>query len=64
MKKIANIYPSQGQNGDVYATNGVSPTLRSGQGIVGRGVGSCNSPKILLVYESELHYDTSVEQAE
>ena len=46
IKKVGNIYPSGGQNGDVYDAVGLSPTLRSGQGVVGRGIGSCNSPKV------------------
>jgi len=49
IKKVGNIY-GKGQNGDVYDGEGLSPTLRSGQGIVGRGIGSCNSPKILDSY--------------
>ena len=49
---LGNVFPSNGQNGDVFDINGISPALRSGQGIVGRGIGSCNSPKILLVYEN------------
>ena len=44
---VGNIYESQGQNGDVFDTEGLAPTLRSGQGIKGRGVGSCNSPKVI-----------------
>jgi len=42
-----NIYPSGGQNGNIYNTDGIAPTLRSGQGIVGNGIGSNNAPKIL-----------------
>ena len=40
--RIGNLYPSGGQNGDVYDSQGLSPTLRSG----GRGIGSCNAPKV------------------
>ena len=43
---VGNIYPSQGQNGDVFNPEGLSPALRSGQGLHGRGIGSCNAPKI------------------
>ncbi len=43
---IGNLYPSGGQNGDVYDSQGLSPTLRSGQGVKGRGIGSCNAPKV------------------
>lgn len=50
--KLLNIYKSRGQNGDVYSTDGVCPTLRSGQGVVGHGIGSNNAPKILIVYET------------
>ena len=49
--KVGNIYPSGGQNGDVYSVNGLSPTLLSGQGVKGRGIGSCNAPKV--VYEDK-----------
>ena len=49
-RPIFNIY-NGGQNGDVFAPDGVSPTLRSGQGVVGRGIGSCNAPKLLIAYE-------------
>ena len=45
-KKVGNIYPSGGQNGNVYSEEGKSPTLSSGEGIKGRGVGSNNAPKI------------------
>jgi len=45
-KKVGNIYPSGGQNGNVYSDKGKSPTLSSGEGIKGRGVGSNNAPKI------------------
>ena len=46
-KKMGNIYPSGGQNGNIYSIYGLSPTLRSGQGILGNGIGSNNSPKIM-----------------
>lgn len=49
---LLNIYKSKGQNGDVYSADGVCPTLRSGQGVVGHGIGSSNAPKILLIYET------------
>lgn len=48
---LGNIYPSQGQNGDIINTDGLAPCLRSGQGIKGRWIGSCNSPKIIIEYE-------------
>ena len=49
---IGNIYPSSGQNGNIYITDSVSPTILSGQGVSGRGIGSCNAPKILdITYE-------------
>lgn len=50
---IGNIYPSHGQNGDIFDPDGLSPTLRSGQGIHGRGIGSCNAPKIILYDEDD-----------
>lgn len=50
--KICNIYKSGSQNGSVYSINGVSPTIMSGQGVVGNGIGSCNAPKIMeIIYE-------------
>lgn len=45
---VGNIYKKQGQNGEVYDPKGISPTLRSGQGMHGRGIGSCNAPKIII----------------
>lgn len=47
IKKVGNIYPSKGQNGEIYQVDGISPTLRSGQGLTGSGIGSNNSPKII-----------------
>ena len=47
---LGNIYQSKGQNGDIYSILGVSPTILSGQGVKGRGIGSCNAPKILIEY--------------
>lgn len=52
IKRIGNIFPSQGQNGDIFDPMGLSPSLRSGQGLHGRGIGSCNAPKI-IVYDEE-----------
>jgi hypothetical protein len=53
-KTICNIYPSGSQNGAVYDTDTISPTLLSGQGVVGTGIGSCNAPKILeTIYEQD-----------
>lgn len=47
IKTVGNIYPSKGQNGEIYQVDGISPTLRSGQGLTGSGIGSNNSPKII-----------------
>lgn len=47
VKKVGNIYPKNGQNGNVYSTNGLSSTIMSGEGVVGNGIGSNNSPKII-----------------
>ena len=44
---IGNIYPSGGQNGNVYNPEGVSPSLQSGQGVNGSGIGSNNAPKVI-----------------
>jgi DNA-cytosine methyltransferase len=45
-KKVGNIYPSGGQNGNIFSADGKSPTLSAGQGKTGRGIGSNNAPKI------------------
>ena len=52
MAMIGNIYPSDGQNGNIYSVDGISPSILSGQGCNGRGIGCCNAPKIVL-YEEE-----------
>jgi len=46
IKVIKNIYPKKGQNGNVYSVYGKSKTLSAGIGVVGRGIGSSNAPKI------------------
>lgn len=45
-----NIYPSNGQNGNVYNPKGLSPTLSSGTtgNSKNRGIGSNNAPKIAI----------------
>ena|ERR1700749_35120 len=43
---IKNIYPKNGQNGNIYSIYGKSKTLSAGVGIVGNGIGSSNAPKI------------------
>ena len=48
---LGNVFPSGGQTGDVFDIMGLSPCLRAGCGVVGNGIGSCNSPKIVMVYE-------------
>jgi hypothetical protein len=53
-RTIGNVYPSGSQNGAVYDTDTISPTLLSGQGVVDTGIGSCNAPKILeTIYEQD-----------
>ena len=61
MKPIAmwNIYPSDGQNGVIYHSRGISPTILSGQGVKGRGIGSCNAPKIM-----EIRYELEMERSD
>ena len=48
VKKVGNIYQSGGENGNVYDTSGVAPTLKSGTTSNKKhgGIGSSNSPKI------------------
>lgn len=48
---LGNIFPSKGQNGDVFDISGLSPCLRAGGGVAGNGIGSCNAPKIAILYE-------------
>lgn len=47
--KIGNIYQSKGQNGNIFDTNGISPTISSGETETkgNGGIGSNNAPKIL-----------------
>ena len=45
---IGNIYPSNGQNGEIHTTGDCAPAILSGQGVKGRGIGSCNAPKIII----------------
>lgn len=54
MQKVGNIYPSGGENGNVYSIEGKSPTIKSGETSTkgNGGVGSCNAPKILQVPEA------------
>jgi DNA-cytosine methyltransferase len=53
--KIGNIYPSGGQNGNVYSEDGKSPSILAGTGNKGTGVGSCNAPKIEQVDDKLRH---------
>lgn len=48
IEKIGNIYPSGSENGNVYSSSGISPTLKSGETSTkgNGGIGSSNSPKI------------------
>lgn len=46
--RLGNIYPSGGQNGEIYHEDGISPTLSSGQGKKGNGIGSNNAPKCMV----------------
>ena len=45
---VGNIYPSNGQNGNIYDADGISPTINAGVGIKGRGIGSNNAPKVII----------------
>jgi len=44
INKVGNIYKSNGENGNVYNANGISPSLKSGGD---NGIGSSNAPKII-----------------
>jgi DNA (cytosine-5)-methyltransferase 1 len=48
VKNVGNIYPSNGQNGNVYDVDGISPTINAGTGVKGCGIGSNNAPKIIV----------------
>lgn len=48
VKNVGNIYPSNGQNGNVYDVNGISPTINAGTGVKGCGIGSNNAPKVIV----------------
>lgn len=50
IKNIGNIYPSGGQNGNIFDENGISPTLSSGttDNSKNGGIGSNNAPKVLV----------------
>lgn len=52
---IGNIYPSNGQNGNVVLPSGISPTILSGttDNEKNGGIGSNNAPKILLRADNE-----------
>lgn len=46
--KVGNIYPSNGENGNIYHNDGIAPTIKAGTGVTGNGIGSCNAPKVLM----------------
>lgn len=48
VKNVGNIYPSNGQNGNVYDVDGISPTINAGTGVKGCGIGSNNAPKVIV----------------
>jgi len=58
--KVGNIYPSGGQNGNIFSADGKSPTLSAGQGKTGRGIGSNNAPKI-ETHDKPKHIGTAVD---
>ena len=48
VKNVGNIYPSNGQNGNIYDVDGISPTINAGTGVKGCGIGSNNAPKVII----------------
>lgn len=50
VQNIGNIYPSRGQNGNLYNLDGICPTISSGETNTkgNGGIGSNNSPKIIV----------------
>jgi len=51
---VGNIYPSKGENGDIINPEGISKTIKSGStnNPKNGGVGSCNSPKVMVAHVS------------
>lgn len=45
--EVGNIYPSNGENGNIYDVSGLSPTLKAWTGVKGNGIGSNNAPKVV-----------------
>ena len=62
--KVGNIYPSGGQNGNVYDINGISPTILSGVTNTrgNGGIGRSNAPKVLVWdgFNQRVRADSSV----
>lgn len=60
---VGNIYNSNGQNGNIYSVDGISPTISSGAtNTVGNGgIGSSNSPKVIIYddYNCNIRADQS-----
>ena len=58
---MGNIYNSKGQNGNIYLTDGISPTISSGvTNTSGNGgIGSSNAPKVIIYddYNSNIRTD-------
>lgn len=67
MINVGNIYPSKGQNGNIYFYDGISPTISSGTTNTdgNGGIGSNNAPKVLIStviyddYNSNIRTDQS-----
>ncbi len=61
--KVGNVYPSGGQNGNVYDEEGISPTIISGvTNTKGNGgIGSNNAPKVLIREATKKGYAEAVE---
>ena len=45
---VGNMYPNKGQNGQLFSVDGKSKTLSAGTGKSGGGIGSNNSPKVVI----------------
>ena len=62
IKKVGNIYPSGGEQGDIFDPAGICRTIKSGETSNPKhgGIGSSNSPKIVVspCIRSE-HHNTS-----
>ena len=65
IEKIGNIYPSGGQNGNVFEIKGISPAISSGSTSTkgNGGIGSNNAPKVVVELTAKERFGRMGEQA-